>query len=174
MIKNNKDSEGGRERRGKETFIVTPKSHVAYGSNYILLSIHRQYVWYRRNGWYSNSNPRNCIYLFNLRILIGFHSFRLCWHTGSAFFRAHRGGFFQSSNSEIEKIVDFFWVKRGKKIVQKLNLWSIFFFIHAVTLTKLMYHKLKYGKKNVGKNGDKKRFTAVAVAFVGICTRGSI
>lgn len=29
-------------------------------------------------------------------------------------------------------------------------------------------------EKKCWKNGDKKRFTAVAVAFVGICTRGSI
>lgn len=127
MIKNNKDSEGGRERRGKETFIVTPKSHVAYGSNYILLSIHRQYVWYRRNGWYSNSNLRNCIYLFNLRILIGFHSFWLCWHTGSAFFRAHRGGVLSIIKQWNWENRWLFLGETWKKIVQKLNLWSIFF-----------------------------------------------
>lgn len=34
--------------------------------------------------------------------------------------------------------------------------------------------KLKYEKKNARKNADKKRFRALVVEFVGICTRGWI
>lgn len=80
------------------------------------------------------NNPQHCIYLFNVRILIGFHfcwccsvadlSFRMYFIAMVVFF--HRIGLFQSSNSEIEKIVDFFFGWNEKKNVQKMNSWSIF------------------------------------------------
>lgn len=88
------------------------------------------------------------------------------------FFVVTEEGSFNHQTVKLRKSLTFFRMKREKKLYKKW-IYDRFFSWHAVTLTKLMYHKLKYEKK-CWKNGDKKRFNAVAIVFVGIRTRGSI